>query len=328
MICEENNISAFFLSSSLSSESSIDSSIQIEFQDIQVVKLLNKAKFSVLLVRCPQTNLLSAMKLFPLHRGNTIDHYQNEIRFSHLSHKNIISVFHHDSHRVLRQKDGLIKASCIFMEYAPYGDFFDLLTTHKVRFDNKLLRTYFHQLIAGLEYLHSIGIAHLDIKLENLLLGKGFQLKITDFDFSFCKGDSQIRGSGTRFYRGPELINGNCTDPQAADIFSAGIVLFVLKSGSILPQCEKHLYQGRNLFELLQTNNAEFWEFHEKLMGKGSYYEEDFRALFNGMTKADPRQRMSIADIKNSKWFNQEIYDDEELAREMKKRLSMQFPHC
>ena len=63
------------------------------------------------------------------------------------------------------------------MEYAKHGDFFDALITHRVPFNETLIRTYFHQLIDAMDALHSKGAAHLDIKLENLLIGDDYTLK-------------------------------------------------------------------------------------------------------------------------------------------------------
>ena len=67
------------------------------------------------------------------------------------------------------------------MEYAPYGDLYNLLASADLS-DEHLIHTYFSQLITGLEYLHSHHIAHLDIKPENLLIGHDYRLKIADFD--------------------------------------------------------------------------------------------------------------------------------------------------
>ena len=74
----------------------------------------------------------------------------------------------------------------------------------------KLARTYFRQLIDGLEYLHSQGVRHLDLKLENLLIGDDYQLKIIDFDLSYMSGDTQILTRGSKFYRAPELRASQC----------------------------------------------------------------------------------------------------------------------
>eukprot|EP00330_Aristerostoma_sp_ATCC50986_P001863 CAMPEP_0114576740 /NCGR_PEP_ID=MMETSP0125-20121206/1472_1 /TAXON_ID=485358 ORGANISM="Aristerostoma sp., Strain ATCC 50986" /NCGR_SAMPLE_ID=MMETSP0125 /ASSEMBLY_ACC=CAM_ASM_000245 /LENGTH=113 /DNA_ID=CAMNT_0001765497 /DNA_START=120 /DNA_END=461 /DNA_ORIENTATION=+ len=105
------------------------------------------------------------------------------------------------------QKDGkLQKISYILMEYANNGDFQSFLNPKNPQIDEKLSRTYFHQLIAGISYLHSHCIAHLDIKPENLLLGDDLQLKIADFDLAYFEGDEMIKSGGTPCFRAPELI--------------------------------------------------------------------------------------------------------------------------
>jgi len=67
-----------------------------------------------------------------------------------------------------------------------------------------LAKTLFLQLINGLEYLHGQGIAHLDLKLENLLLDSNFNLLIADFDGAYMRGDLEVRSKGARNYRDPE----------------------------------------------------------------------------------------------------------------------------
>jgi len=74
--------------------------------------------------------------------------------------------------------------------------------------DKKLCRTFFHQLIDGIEYLHSQNLAHMDLKLENLVLGDDFKLKIIDFDLAISLTDEkndQYGGAGTKNYRAPEV---------------------------------------------------------------------------------------------------------------------------
>jgi len=98
-----------------------------------------------------------------------------------------------------------------------------------------MARTYFRQLISGIEYLHYYGIAHLDIKPENILLGEDYQLKITDFDLSYKEGDTIIQGKGTKYFRAPEIVKQCVREPKKADIFSAAILMFILKTNGVLP---------------------------------------------------------------------------------------------
>mmetsp|Transcript_9623 Transcript_9623/g.8282 ORF Transcript_9623/g.8282 Transcript_9623/m.8282 type:complete len:127 (-) Transcript_9623:540-920(-) len=117
------------------------------------------------------------------------------------------------------------------MELAPYGDFDDLVHKGKISKDEVLARTYFHQLISAIEYLHSNGIAHTDLKLSNILLGNKFNLKLSDFDHACLDEDGEISDKGSENYRAPELKNGNCLDPYAADVYSLGITIFTMISG-------------------------------------------------------------------------------------------------
>lgn len=96
-----------------------------------------------------------------------------------------------------------------------------------------MARSYFKQLLKGVKYLHSFGVAHLDLKPDNLLLSENFQLKIGDFDGAFMNGDKKITSRGSRNYRDVELAQGVCKNPYAADIYSLGIILFIFVTGKL-----------------------------------------------------------------------------------------------
>lgn len=131
--------------------------------------------------------------------------------------------------------------SYILQEYADNGDMFDFITNTEAHNDEKLIRTFFNRIIAGLELLHKRKhTAHLDIKLENLLLDKDFNLKITDFDLSRDLSQTITNPIGSPTYRPPEFKDGNSRFLEAGDIYSAGIVLFTMKTGGALPYLEDH----------------------------------------------------------------------------------------
>ena len=73
----------------------------------------------------------------------------------------------------------------------------------------------------------------MDLKLSNLLIGEDFQLKIIDFDSAYIKEDIVILGKGSKNYRPPELIDTKARDPWSVDLYSAGIILFNLMTGSL-----------------------------------------------------------------------------------------------
>mmetsp|Transcript_23527 Transcript_23527/g.20433 ORF Transcript_23527/g.20433 Transcript_23527/m.20433 type:complete len:95 (-) Transcript_23527:1588-1872(-) len=90
----------------------------------------------------------------------------------------------------------------------------------------------------------------MDLKLENLLLGNDFKLKIIDFDACRFSQDEELLGRGTKNYRAPEVITEECSSYMKADIYSAGIILFALKTGC-LPYYEEDPVNGVNLYEVL-----------------------------------------------------------------------------
>jgi len=291
----------------------------VAYQSLNVVKRLSKAKFPVYLTSSKVNKQNYAMKIFDHREEKPHPYFKNEARFACLKHPNVINIVHYEPEKETLQKGQLKKVSYILMEYAPHGDFFDFVTKHRESLDDKLVRTYFRQLIEGIEYLHSSRVAHLDLKPENLLLGADFNLKIADFDLSHVFGDKKILSRGTRYYRAPEFFKSGSNDPElkapfSADIYSAGVILFILKSGGIYPHSENSPLEGIDLVDLMYNNNAEFWNKHCEIQErKSSFYEKDFRDLFNDMVKMNPEERFTIKEIKKTKWYNGPIYQQEEL---------------
>jgi len=283
------------------------------YKDIKLVRKINKAKFTVYEASCQQDSKTYALKVFPSEEDSS-RYFKNESRLGALNHPHVIKAVHVEENKELTYKENQRKASFILMELAPYGDFFDLLKKRKECLNEKLVRTYFRQLIDGLEYLHSKGITHLDIKPDNLLIGDDFNLKIADFDLSCFSKHSSILTKGTKYYRAPEMWNCKCKNRAAADIYSAGVFLFVFKTEGVVPHSETTPFRGIDLFGLLNENNPEFWKRHCELQERSvSFFSNDFKTLFNGMTKLKVEERYSIEDIKSSKWFQGPTYSNQEL---------------
>jgi len=209
------------------------------------------------------------------------------------------------------------------MEFAPYGDFVDIMSGKKFCRDEKLARTFFHQLIEGIEYLHSQGAAHMDLKLENLLLGEDCKLKIADFDLAHLEGDRVVRGKGTRNYRPPELKNKTCTNAKAVDIYSAGIILFSFKTGGF-PCMEDCTFEGYDLYNMMLDEDDKFWTVHAQIQKKKGLFDEDFKKLFSSMVRADPEERASVEKIKCSSWYQGPVYSEDDYKRVLKELKLLQ----
>jgi Serine/threonine protein kinase len=289
-------------------QTTASSSTEMPFR---IIDKLGNSRAIVYLVFSEKTKKHHALKLFNYEDGKMSQSYLNEARFVSLSHPNVISYQQVQPLQKASYRGTLFNSSYILMELAPYGNFADLIKDVNFFRNEKIVRTYFHQLIAGLEYLHSNGVAHLDLKLDNLLLGEGYKLKISDFDSAYRKKDPQIISRGTKNFRAPEIKAERCTDPMAADIYAAGIVLFIMQTSSF-PYIEDSLIQGNDMQELLRTEDSLFWDIHADVLGD-SKLSPEFKSLFMSMVKEDVFERATIEEIKSSAWYRGPVFSDKEL---------------
>ena len=138
----------------------------------------------------------------------------------------------------------------------------------------------------ALEFLHKNGVAHMDLKLENLLLDENYTLKIGGFDNAHYKNDAIILSDGTEGYRAPEMKLGRCNQPMVADIYSAGMVLLMLKNRELNAYSKEGSRVDVDMDEFLDnTTSSRSGNFLET--SKGS----DFSDLLAEITKEDARER-------------------------------------
>ncbi len=262
-------------------------------------------KPDVLLVEDKHTSTQYILKSFPTQYAGRAQ-YEGEKLIRNLSHPHIINMKENHDH-----------LQCVILEYAAHGNFCDLLMKGTV-FPETVARTYFHHLLEGVDYLHKNGIAHLDLKFDNLLLGSQKSLKIIDFDFAQRIDDEKrnyARNKGTTNYRA-EIRIKKCSNYRAADIYSMGVILFALVTG-LPPYTETEKGEFDAWYHLLMKQPTNYWEKMKKLV----HVSDELRELFLRMVCENPEKRLSIDDIRASNWFKGPILNAEELEVEMQKVL-------
>jgi aurora kinase len=113
----------------------------------------------------------------------------------------------------------------VVMEYAPYGDFFELRRI----FSEKMTSIYIHQLLGALQYLHCLNIIHRDVKMENIFLGENNTLKLGDFGFAVKRKNIEDNFStcliGSTFYVSPEMVKNESYNYKI-DLWCVGCITY------------------------------------------------------------------------------------------------------
>uniref|UniRef100_A0A8C3APK6 non-specific serine/threonine protein kinase n=1 Tax=Cyclopterus lumpus TaxID=8103 RepID=A0A8C3APK6_CYCLU len=183
------------------------------------------------------------------------------------------------------------KTLYLVMEYASGGEVFDYLVAHG-RMKEKEARAKFRQIVSAVQYCHQKCIVHRDLKAENLLLDADMNIKIADFGFSneFTMGNKLDTFCGSPPYAAPELFQGKKYDGPEVDVWSLGVILYTLVSGS-LP------FDGQNLKELRER----------VLRGKYRipfYMSTDCENLLKKFLILNPSKRGSLEQIMRDRWMN------------------------
>ncbi|CAH2061951.1 unnamed protein product, partial [Iphiclides podalirius] len=206
-----------------------------------------------------------------------------------LDHPNIVKLF-----QVIETE----KTLYLVMEYASGGEVFDYLVLHG-RMKEKEARAKFRQIVSAVQYCHQKRIIHRDLKAENLLLDGEMNIKIADFGFSneFTPGSKLDTFCGSPPYAAPELFQGKKYDGPEVDVWSLGVILYTLVSGS-LP------FDGSTLRELRER----------VLRGKYRipfYMSTDCENLLKKFLVLNPAKRASLENIMRDKWMNTGYEEDE-----------------
>ena len=205
---------------------------------------------------------------------------------------------------------------CIIFEYCEFGDLFDCVP--QGGFEEKIVKIIFQILLEAVEEIHKNGICHLDLKLENILIDKDFNLKISDFGLSkqINKSNNGIfKGScGTSYYKPPQMNLKENYNGFKADIFSLGVILYALLSERFPFEISDPKNKNCIYYKLINYKMA-ILETIENLFPKNSTLKS--RQLFLDMIARNEKDRPEIKEILKNEWFD----DIKDLNNEDKKKL-------
>uniref|UniRef100_A0A8C6DPE2 non-specific serine/threonine protein kinase n=1 Tax=Moschus moschiferus TaxID=68415 RepID=A0A8C6DPE2_MOSMO len=257
--------------------------LRVGFYDIE--RTLGKGNFAVVkLARHRVTKTQVAIKIIDKARldSSNLEKIYREVQIMKLlNHPHIIKLY-----QVMETKDMLY----IVTEFAKNGEMFDYLTSNGHLSESEA-RKKFWQILSAVEYCHSHNIVHRDLKTENLLLDGNMDIKLADFGFGnfYNSGEPLSTWCGSPPYAAPEVFEGKEYEGPQLDIWSLGVVLYVLVCGSLpfdgpsLPALRQRVLEGRFRIPFFMSRDCE--------------------TLIRRMLVVEPSKRISIAQIRQHRWM-------------------------
>ncbi|KAL4916850.1 kinase-like domain-containing protein [Aspergillus aurantiobrunneus] len=255
----------------------------------QTLKVLGEGSFGKVKLALHQPSgrqvalkIISRRKLLS---RDMIGRVEREIQYLQLlRHPHIIKLY-----TVISTKADIV----MVLEYAE-RELFDYLVK-RGRCNDAEARKFFQQIICAVEYCHRHKIVHRDLKPENLLIDRDKNVKIADFGLSNIMTDGNFlkTSCGSPNYAAPEVISGKLYAGPEVDVWSCGVILYVLLVGR-LPFDDDYIPA---LFKKIAAGN-----FHMP-----TYISSGAARLIRSMLQVHPVHRITIEDIRSDPWFNQDL---------------------
>lgn len=226
----------------------------------------------------------------PKNSDKEVKVYREINALKHLSHPNIVKL-----EEVLQNS----KYIGIVLEYASGGEFYKYIQK-KRRLKEGVACRLFAQLTSGVQYMHSKGLVHRDLKLENLLLDKHENLIITDFGFvnEFFQHNELMKTScGSPCYAAPELVvSTKPYEARKADVWSCGIILYAMLAGYLPWDDDPKNPDGNDIAKLYHYITRTSLKFPE-------YVTPLPRDLLRRILVSDPKKRITLRNIQRHEWI-------------------------
>ncbi|XP_023026040.1 testis-specific serine/threonine-protein kinase 3 [Leptinotarsa decemlineata] len=206
-----------------------------------------------------------------------------------ISHPHIIHI-----HSIFQRKTKYF----IFMRHAENGDLLEFILK-KGPISEAQSRVWMRQICLAVQYLHDMEIAHRDLKCENALITSNYNLKLADFGFARFTIDSHGRKltsttyCGSLSYAAPEILRGMPYHPKIADIWSLGIILYIMINKA-MP------FDDTNVKRLHEQQVNRRWKFRTKVIDNLS---EAIKQVVIHLLEPDIIKRWKVEQVLSSEWM-------------------------
>ncbi|GAB1603285.1 SNF-related serine/threonine-protein kinase-like isoform X2, partial [Argonauta hians] len=180
----------------------------------------------------------------------------------------------------------------LILELGDGGDLYDYIMKHDKGLNDDLARKYFKQIVDAISYCHKLHVCHRDLKPENVVFFEKLGIvKLTDFGFSnvFKPGKKLETSCGSLAYSAPEILLGDSYDAPAVDVWSLGVVLYMLVCGT------PPFYEANDSETLTMIMDCKY-----KFPG---HVTKECQSLISSMLIREPNQRASLEEIMNHSWL-------------------------
>ncbi|XP_040580561.1 uncharacterized protein [Lepeophtheirus salmonis] len=255
----------------------------------EVERTIGRGNFAVVkLAKHKITKTQVAIKIIDktqLDKANLEKMYREVEIMKLLNHQHIIKLF-----QVMETKSLLY----IVSEYASKGEIFEYIAIHG-RMTEPAARRTFWQIVEAVDYCHRHHVVHRDLKAENLLLDLNMNIKIADFGFSNYFQENSHLGTwcGSPPYAAPEVFEGKHYKGPEVDVWSLGVVLYVLVCGALpfdassLHALRDRVLSGRFRIPFFMSSSCE--------------------SLIKKMLVRDPLKRYTMKMVKNHRWMQEQV---------------------
>ena len=255
--------------------------------------------------------------------------FQNELQMetiaSGLNNQNIVHLISHGVGTLVDQGIVTDNVNYMIFEYCPRGELLKYIMLGPLI--ERMTKYIFKKILLGVQALHGAGYCHRDLKLENILLDQNFNPKIKDFIFStrFQQDNQTILLNdfiGTLGFSSPQIIANQPYRGEKADIFSLGVILFLLvvgANGFHSARKEDTLYR----FIIKKSINL-YWKALPQTF-QIQNISEDFKNLYIRMVSFNENDRPSISEILQHHWFDEINNLNDQQANQLELEVRNEF---